>query len=81
MRMFKEGVNQASGMSHMKNKKPVRVIAIASGKGGVGKSTTSINLAISIKNLGFNVGILDEVSENRSCSSRSGISCLIVEWY
>ena len=36
MRMFKEGLDQAAGIRKMTNNKPVRVIAIASGKGGVG---------------------------------------------
>ena len=35
------------------------IIAIASGKGGVGKSTITANTAISLAKMGFNVGVLD----------------------
>lgn len=35
------------------------VVAIASGKGGVGKSTVTVNLAIALRNRGLRVGILD----------------------
>ncbi len=35
------------------------IVAVASGKGGVGKSTVTANLAVTLSNMGFKVGVLD----------------------
>ena len=47
----------------MEKKPPIpgvkNLIAVASGKGGVGKTTVAVNLAIALKNMGSTVGLLD----------------------
>jgi flagellar biosynthesis protein FlhG len=51
--------DQAAGIRKMKKIKPVRVIAVASGKGGVGKTNLSVNVGIALAQMGQRVALLD----------------------
>jgi flagellar biosynthesis protein FlhG len=50
---------QADALSELNARRPVKVIAVTGGKGGVGKTTVSVNLAVSIAAQGRAVMLLD----------------------
>ena len=51
--------DQAAGLRRMANPQPVQVIAITSGKGGVGKTNVSVNLSVALASAGKNVMLMD----------------------
>jgi flagellar biosynthesis protein FlhG len=52
-------LDQAAGLRQMTQTKPVQVIAVSGGKGGVGKTNVSVNLAVALAEIGKKVMVLD----------------------
>ena len=53
------GLNQAVGIKRMTNVRPVKVISVTGGKGGVGKTSVTVNLAVALAEQGHSVMLMD----------------------
>ena len=71
---FIDEITPKTSFKKIKIKGVKKIIAISSGKGGVGKSTVAVNLAIAFRNLKYNVGILDADVYGPSIPKLMGIS-------
>ena len=57
--LIREGEDAPKPRQHEGLKSVKHIVAVASGKGGVGKSTVTANLAVELTKLGYKVGVLD----------------------
>jgi flagellar biosynthesis protein FlhG len=59
MLMSEINMDQAAGLRRMIEPTPIRAIAVTGGKGGVGKTNVSVNLAVAMADIGRRVMVLD----------------------
>ncbi len=59
MLMSETNTDQAAGLRRMVEPNPIQAIAVTGGKGGVGKTNVSINLAVALADIGKRVLVLD----------------------
>ena len=59
MLMPDKAEDQAQGLQRVRESRPVRVLAVTSGKGGVGKTNVSVNLATALAGIGREVMLMD----------------------
>jgi flagellar biosynthesis protein FlhG len=59
MLMSNDRMDQAAGLRRMASPKPVKVIAVTGGKGGVGKTNVSVNLGLALASMGREVMLMD----------------------
>lgn len=59
MFLTEPGLDQAAGLRRMARSRPVKVVAVTGGKGGVGKTNVSVNLATALSRMGSEVMLFD----------------------